>query len=275
MSLDQERREGVLAAPLQFRAAPVEVRAEHGIAGYGAVAEQSTLIEGMFDEWDEVMARGAWTKTLNESTRIMSMFNHDPNRLLGSTDAGTLRLAEDEGGLRYDVDINDNDPLAVSVRAQVERGDVHGSSVWFQVMAEQWTQPDADNGLERPLRTITEARLFEVGPVTWPAYEQTTAAARSAVSLEAALTDAGVESRSKRASLAYRMLTEPVAAADELRRLLDRNPELRRAACSCEVVDDQRAADEALEDSTPPHPRHVDDVALSVARARLSLMSRQ
>lgn len=264
MSLEQERREGLLAAPLQLRALPTEVRADAGIAGYGSVTNQTTTIEGFFDEWDEEVAPGAWTKTLSESARIMSMFNHDPNRLLGATDAGTLRLSEDDVGLLYDVDINEDDPLAVSVRAQVERGDVHGSSVWFQAVREEWTQPDDTNELERPLRRITEAKLFEVGPVTWPAFEQTTAAARSAASIDATLVTAGVESRSKRAALAYQMLTDPTAGADQLRSLIAPTP----------ALDVHRAADtSAPGEDTPPEPGHLSTPALSVARARLHLMS--
>jgi phage head maturation protease len=62
----------------------------------------------------------------------------------------------------------------------VRRGDVKGSSFrWIpQDEDEIWQYP---RGGVKPLRTLLRVRLIEVGPVSWPAYEATTAAMRSAV----------------------------------------------------------------------------------------------
>ena len=45
----------------------------------------------------------------------------------------------------------------------------------FSVVKEEW-----DESGDTPVRTLVEVRLYEVGPVTFPAYEATTAGVRSA-----------------------------------------------------------------------------------------------
>lgn len=226
------------------------------LVGYGSVSNVTTTIEGWFSEWDEEVADGAWTKTIAEGD-IRSMFNHDTNWLLGRTKSGSLRLEEDDVGLEYETDINGDDPNALSVYAKVERGDVDGSSVWFRVLAEEWTYPTKDNGLERAKRRITEAQLFETGPVVFPAFEQTTVTARSAwPKIDQALRIAGVDEASRRARRACELIADPVAIEAELRSLFASSPELRDAVCSCSTEHNQpqRAAGQAPVDGngTPP-----------------------
>ncbi|RMH69950.1 MAG: HK97 family phage prohead protease [Actinomyces sp.] len=276
--ITQERERGMLGA-LEVRAAAADVGDGTAdapvIEGLGSVADQRTTIEGFFSAWDEEVAPGAWRKTISDGRRILSMFNHDPSRLLGSTDAGTLRLVEVPEGLHYSVDINPDDPLAVSAHAQVMRGDVAGSSVWFRVIREQWTEPTDDNGLERPLRRILEAQLFETGPVTMPAFEQTTAAARSLAAVDSMLRSAGMRSSHKRAALTFATFVDPGDAVEEFRDFLDRHPEVREAVCDCKLSDGGRAAGVPAPDPDGPPPAgHLSTPALSVARARLDLMRR-
>jgi len=66
--------------------------------------------------------------------------------------------------------------MARSVAARIGRGDVTGSSFWFAIDApedEEWTPAPTRDGL--PLRTLKRLRLMDVGPVSYPAYEQTSA----------------------------------------------------------------------------------------------------
>lgn len=227
------------------------------LVGYGSVSNQTTTIEGWFSEWDEEVADGAWTKTIAEGD-IRSMFNHDTNWLLGRTKSGSLRLSEDDVGLEYETDINPDDPNALSVYAKVERGDVDGSSVWFRVLAEEWTYPTKDNGLERAKRRITEAQLFETGPVVFPAFEQTTVVARSAFpKLDRVLRIAGVDDASRMARRASELIADPAALEAELRTLFASAPDLRDAVCSCDtsrITPPTRAAATAPGDGngTPP-----------------------
>lgn len=237
------------------------------ITGYGSVSERSTTIEGAFTDWDEMVAQGAWSATIKTGD-IRSMFNHDTNQLLGRTKAGTLRLSEDDDGLFYEVDINPDDPMAMSVHAKVARGDVDGSSVWFRVVRQEWTYPTDENGLDRPLRKILEGQLFETGPVTFPAFEQTTSQARSLAPFDSVLRAAGIAKAGRRAQLAAD-LASGVDLEAELRHLFASAPDLRSAVCSCETTG--RAADPAPERAAEPSP-DLAAPSFALARARLDLL---
>ena len=123
----------------------------------------------------EMVAPRAFDQLLGDpALSVVALRNHDPSLLLGNTDAGTLTLAADTVGLRYEVPLNADDPQAQSTAAQVARGDLRGSSFSFTTPAdgsgETWTM--TDQGF--PLRTITMfAGLYDVGPVTYPAYRAT------------------------------------------------------------------------------------------------------
>jgi len=253
--------------------APVEARdasddAGPGIAGFGSVSNQSTTI-GSYYQFDEIVEPGAWTETIKTGD-IRSMKNHDTNWLLGRTKSGTLHLEERDEGLWYDVDINPDDPNAMSTHAQVARGDIDGSSVWFRVVREEWTEPTDKNGLERPVRRILEGMLFETGPVVFPAFEQTTSSARSLLPLDAALRAAGVkEQQHGGTSQPSQSSTESVE--DELRTLFARAPELGDSVCSCST-EIGRAADAAPSGAAASAP---EPAGLWVARQRLALLARQ
>lgn len=243
------------------------------VEGYGAVYEERTTIQGWFDEWDEEIAAGAGAKTIAEGD-IRSMFNHDTNQLLGRTTAGTLRLSEDDSGLLYSVDINPDDPVAMGAHAKVARGDVTGSSIWFRVIREEWTTATEDNGLERDLRRILEYQLFETGPVTFPAFETTTATARAGLlaARSVAVVDSMLRSTTggrdgQRARRAADLLANPAGIEDEIRSLFARTPELREAVCSCPT--DSRAADKAPGTTgTPPSSGHLPPPEYYQRRAR-------
>jgi HK97 family phage prohead protease len=210
-----------------------------------------TRIEGFFEEWDETVAAGAWKRTISKpDADIISTFNHNVDNLLGRTTAGTLALEESADGLLYATEINAADPNAVGIHARVARRDVSGSSVWFRVLKDLWEEPTEDNELEVAKRTILEAELFEVGPVTFPAFSQTTSEASAAgfprlgvsrsslAVLDGVLSAAGV-TRS-RPSYANRLLADPVRAEPVIRALFARAPELREKVC--ELNPDHAAA---------------------------------
>lgn len=249
----------VLARDADDEAGPI-------IEGLGSVYNQVTTI-GQYYPIDEVVDPEAWSKTISEGD-IRSMKNHDTNWLLGRTKSGSLRLTEKAEGLHYEIDVNTDDPNAMSTHAQVARGDIDGSSVWFRVIREEWTEPSDSNGLERPLRRILEAELYEVGPVVFPAFEQTTSTARSLAPVGAALRAAGMkEARSAR--LFSDLLADPAGVEEELRTLFTTVPGLRGAACGCDIG---RAAVPAPSGAAVPAPEPA--VPLSIARARLDLLRR-
>lgn len=164
---------------LEWRFLPIdgaEVRADgegRKLDGYAAVFNTEAVIWGL---WREEVAPGAYSKTLQEHD-IRALWNHDTNIVLGRNKAGTLQLAEDTKGLRAEITPPDNEWGRPVVDA-VKRGDVTGMSIAFRVVKEEWQRP-SEGSKDLPKRTIREAKLYEVSPVTFPAFEQTSISARS------------------------------------------------------------------------------------------------
>lgn len=103
---------------------------------------------------------------------VVCRYNHDDNGLLGTTNAGTLRLTVDRSGLLYDVD----PPKSRSdILELVERGDVSKSSFAFRVVEDDWTLTDQNY----PKRMLQSVELVDVAPVVTPAYVDTSAGLRS------------------------------------------------------------------------------------------------
>jgi len=182
---------------------PVEVRqAEDGtrqVRGYAALFNTPAKV-GSFEER---IAPGAFTDALVRDD-VRALFNHDPNYVLGRTPK-TLRLGEDARGLHYEVDLPDT-TWANDLHASILRGDINQSSFAFAVEDETW-----DGTAKPPVRTIRKVRLYDVSPVTYPAYVQTTVSARAearatACAEVAELTDRTPEMRYRYASrsLAHR-----------------------------------------------------------------------
>lgn len=145
------------------------------LIGYAAVFGVETVIGDWFRE---VILPGAFADSIANDD-VPAQFNHDPNYVLGRTANGTVRLSEDRKGLKYEVDLNADDPDAQRVGAKVARGDVRGSSFAFSVEdddGEEWVR---DDPAKLPLRKIKRAKLYDVAPVTSPAYETTSVSARS------------------------------------------------------------------------------------------------
>lgn len=159
---------------------PVEVRQDDGtntIVGIASVFNQETVIGGDMFGFREQIAPGAFDGALDRPDDVRALFNHDPNQLLGRNTSGTLRLKTTKEGLRYEVDLPDTTP-GRDVLAYIKRGDVNGSSFGFRVLDDEWDDSEVRTG-KLPLRTITEVELWDVSPVTYPAYKQTSVSARA------------------------------------------------------------------------------------------------
>jgi HK97 family phage prohead protease len=126
----------------------------------------------------EVIDPTAFNRTLgNEHNDVVVTFNHNNDNLLGRRSAGTARIEADEVGVRYQVELDPEDPLHKRVERMLVRGDLTGSSFTFSVTADGQEWSRAEDGTR--LRTLTQVRLIEGGPVTQPAYLDATAAIRS------------------------------------------------------------------------------------------------
>lgn len=123
----------------------------------------------------ERIAPTAFNRALSEKHDARALFNHDPNMLLGRAAAGTLRLSVDARGLRYEIDIPDT-TVGRDVAASIARGDLSGSSFAFSIGKDGQR---FEKGKDFDVRHILDVDLFDVGPVTYPAYEGTTTGLRS------------------------------------------------------------------------------------------------
>lgn len=144
------------------------------IQGYAALFDVEANIGGWFME---SIARGAFKSSLESNQRVVSLFNHDPNYVLGSTSGGTLRVTEDEKGLWMECEPPDTQ-VGRDVVEYIRRGDVQGQSFMFEIRKQEWTFAKDSSEMDR--RIITEIVLHECGPVLFPAYSETSVGLRSA-----------------------------------------------------------------------------------------------
>lgn len=140
------------------------------IACYFAVFNSPTeLLPGCIEQ----IAPGAFSSSMGNDVR--ALIDHDTRLVLGRTSANTLTLREDENGLYGEIKINSQDSDAMNLYARVQRGDVTQCSFCFDTdEIEYQTQPDGS-----VLDVIKRVTLYEVSVVTFPAYAETSAVARS------------------------------------------------------------------------------------------------
>lgn len=151
---------------------PAEIRADDDgirVSGYAAVFNQEADIGGAFRE---VIAPGAFKDAIGRDD-VVFLINHE-GLPLARTRSGTLRLEEDEHGLRMETVLDPDDPDVKSVVSKMKRGDLDKMSFAFWPTVQEW-----DDSGDIPLRTIREVVLYDVSIVTTPAYDGTEIALRS------------------------------------------------------------------------------------------------
>jgi uncharacterized protein len=153
-----------------------EVRAKSDgskvITGYAAMFNSQSDDLGGFKE---VIKPGAFAKSLANGADVRCLFNHSADVVLGRTTAGTLRLTEDEVGLRFECDLPSTQ-AATDLHTSILRGDINQCSFGFYCIADNWVPTKEAPGL---LREVIEADVFDVSPVTFPAYQATSLSARA------------------------------------------------------------------------------------------------
>jgi HK97 family phage prohead protease len=153
------------------------------IAGYSAVFNKSSVNLGWFTEQ---IKPGAFTNALKKSD-ARALFNHDVNYVLGRQSSNTLILREDEKGLFMEVIPPQTQIIKDLVLSPIRRGDIREQSFGFIVKEDSWREGDKN---DLPLRTIIEIdELFDVSPVTFPAYPDTSIALRSFTENKNVVTD--------------------------------------------------------------------------------------
>lgn len=156
---------------------------------------ESPKIRGIAPPWDslsvdlggfrEKFAPTAFDKVLSKrKLDVPMLWNHDDSRPLARTTNGTLKIEKSDKGLAFEADPVAT-PTAAEVLTLIRSKTIFGSSFAFTVgsKGETWTEDDRGN----VLRTITEASgLFDVSPVTRPAYPNSSVGLRSLSAWKAA-----------------------------------------------------------------------------------------
>jgi len=138
---------------------------------YGEPTEIDSLFEGTFTE---TIAPGAASKTLKErGDQVQVLFNHGMDPQLGDKPLGVPRIQREDGkGLYVEVELDHASSVQEEIVPRLRSGSLAGMSFRFSVEKEEWND-------DRTERTIKELRLYEYGPVTFPAYQATTVGIRS------------------------------------------------------------------------------------------------
>jgi HK97 family phage prohead protease len=285
-----------LVREVSFRLTSEEAGAESDgltIDGYGAVFDATTHIASWEGEFDEVIARGAFRKSLRERVPVMQ-YDHGRHPLIGSIPLGRWDTTEeDDAGLHVVGRLSDNwliQPIRDAIAGpEGKGGGITGMSFRFAVVKDTWTDKDGKKvrddellellwygaGDRGPLlRTLNEVKVSEVGPVAWPAYEQTSVGVRSGES--PFILDIGrVDLRSKRD---LSRLAGAVAAADratpsplpDRERQIPPGVEAARAKFRAQYPDTVDTLDGTTEPqatATPAAPHAVDTAPQGTGRA--------
>lgn len=140
------------------------------IRGHAAVFNSETDL-GWFRE---KIVPGAFSESIGKDD-VRALFNHDTNFVLGRNTAGTLTMREDEKGLYVEIDPPDTQ-VGRDLVTSIERGDISQMSFGFQTIRDSWEEFETE---EKTLRTLEKVKLWDVSPVTFPAYQDTDVAVRS------------------------------------------------------------------------------------------------
>lgn len=160
------------------------------LVGYAAVFNADTIIDSWEGTFVERLIPGAFRTTLKQSgDRVKVLFNHGFDPSIGDKPLGKPQtLDEHPKGLWHETPMDDtsyNRDLVASIRS----GALDGQSFRFSVKRDTWYDPghkayaDHSSKLDpkgtMPIREVQEVKLFELGPVTFPAYEATTLGIRA------------------------------------------------------------------------------------------------
>lgn len=123
------------------------------LTGYAAVFDKPyKLGSGPYGPMTERVDRGAFDRTLSKNPDVALLVNHH-GLPLATTGSGTLRLSTDDTGLRFEADLDPDDPDSKAVVSKVKRGLLADTSFGFQAVRDDW-YPAADGSAERVLREV-------------------------------------------------------------------------------------------------------------------------
>lgn len=212
--------------------------------GYASVFNSESEDLGGFRE---VVAPGAFRRSLRSRNDIKLLWNHDTGSVLGSTRAGTLSLLEDDRGLKVRA-VLPNTTLGRDTAELIRRGDVDSMSFGFSVIKDSWD----DTGTNRTLNAV---RLHECSIVSFPAYSGTAGTT----------TMRGLDKVAKRANVDADELADALLKLEEGAEL-----SVDEANMLSRVVDELKPA---TEESAEPESTHDLDM-LMLKKKKLELMEK-
>lgn len=153
------------------------------IEGYAALfGHRTELYPDLYEE----LVEGCFDAVLASEPDVCCLLNHDPCGVIARTSNDTLSLKADEKGLWYSATPNQS-RVAQDAVEMIRRGDISQSSFAFVVQRAEWVDLDGDDAEENSgnLRRILEIKeLWDVSPVTYPAYADTTSTVASRASTD-------------------------------------------------------------------------------------------
>lgn len=176
-----ERESRFLSASVELRAA-AETEKAPIVRGYAAkFNSESENLGSESYQFREILLPGAFDDVLNDDVR--ALFNHESSAILARSKGGegSLKIGVDEVGLWYEFEAPDTQ-VGRDLVTSLKRGDVDQSSFSFTVSGDgqKWEESRVSDGPTLITRTISKIkRLFDVSPVTYPAYPDATVALRS------------------------------------------------------------------------------------------------
>lgn len=164
--------------PVEKRFETHEFRAIDGkdmtVGGYAAVFNRAVKIDTFVGAFNEEIAPGAFASSINGGD-IRALWSHNTDIVIGRTKNGSLSLREDSVGLGFELTLP-NTTDGKDAYELIRGGYVTGVSFGFSIKKEEWRKGDKG---ELDNRRILDVELFEISPCAFPAYSETSVAARS------------------------------------------------------------------------------------------------
>jgi hypothetical protein len=191
------------------------------ISGYAATFNTWATLPGFMER----LLPGCFDRALRECDPVC-LFNHNADMVLGRYKAGTLRLRTDKKGLWFECDLPKTQ-AANDLHESIKRGDVNACSFAFTIPqgGDKWSKT-----ADQTVRDVNDVKLYDVSPVTYPAYQGTSVDAR------------GMEIPAEVRSMVERLSRRPKST-------MWLSPELRRRFAISSLENEIKRDDLALEDA--------------------------
>jgi len=142
------------------------------IEGLTAVFNTPYRVNSYFGSFDEIIKPTAFDKVLSERQDVRALFNHDSNYVLGRLSAGTLTMEKRDAGLFVSIKPS-NTSFARDLVESIKRRDITGMSFGFTIERHRLINGEDGQIATREIESV--GKLYDVGPVSYPAYQSTTA----------------------------------------------------------------------------------------------------